>query len=165
MRCEGVGQEEVRCVHKGRRREGGGDGCEYGGMSGHAEMREARSRRVDEGVERMVGAEMRELGEVNVDELYKYFVDKVHTGQLAYIPYRAIRSQKNYPKWMTARLKHYIGRKRSIYKRLREGEEVLRPEYNELVRTVMKLTRKAKGNYELSVASHVKTDPKGFYQE
>ncbi len=63
---------------------------------------------------------------------------------------------------MTARLQHYIGRKRSTYKRLRAGKEVLRSQYNELVRTVRKLT---KGNYELSVASHVKTDPKGFYQE
>ncbi len=57
-----------------------------------------RSRQVDEGVERMVGDEMRGLGEVNVDEMYKYFVDKVHTGQLANIPYRTIRSQKNVPK-------------------------------------------------------------------
>ncbi len=117
------------------------EGAEYVGMSGHAEMREVRSRRVDEGGERMVGEEMRGLGEVNVDELFKYFVEKVHTGQLANIPYRAIRSQKNDPKWMTARLKHYIGRNRSI-KRLRAGEEVLRSQYNELVRTVKKLTSK-----------------------
>ncbi len=67
----------------------------YVGMSGHAEMREVRSRRVAEGVERMVGDEMRGLGEVNVDELYKYFVDKVHTGQSANISYRTIRSQQN----------------------------------------------------------------------
>ncbi len=79
---------------EGRRKEEGGDRCEYVGMSGHAEMREVRSRRVEEGVERMVGDEMRGLGEVNVDELYKYFLDKVHTVQLANIPYRAIRSQK-----------------------------------------------------------------------
>ncbi len=57
----------------------------------------------------MEGAKMRELGEVNVNDLYKYFVDKLHIGQLANIPYRAIRSQKNYPKWMTTRLKHYTG--------------------------------------------------------
>ncbi len=41
----------------------------------------------------MVGAEMRELGEVNVNELYKYFVDKVHTGQLAYEELRALGAQ------------------------------------------------------------------------
>ncbi len=81
----------------------------YVGMSGHAEMREVRSRRVDEGVERMVGDEMRGLDEVNVDKLYKYFIDKFHTCQLANILYRTIRSQKNNPKWMTTRLKHYIG--------------------------------------------------------
>ncbi len=53
-----------------------------------------RSRRVDEGVEMMEGAETRGLGEINVDELYKYFVDKLHTGQLGNITYRTIRSQK-----------------------------------------------------------------------
>ncbi len=42
--CEGVGQEEGRCVRKGRRREGGGDRYEYVGMSSHAEMGEVRSR-------------------------------------------------------------------------------------------------------------------------
>ncbi len=42
----------------------------------------------------MEGTEKRGLGEVNVDELCKYFVDKLHTGQLANIPYRAIRPQK-----------------------------------------------------------------------
>ncbi len=50
---------------------------------------------------------------------------------------------------MTAKLKHYLGRKRIIYKRLRAGEKVLRPQYHELVITVRRLTRKAKGNYEL----------------
>ncbi len=40
-----------------------------------------RSRRVDEGVEMMEGAETRGLGEVNVDELYKYFLDQLHIGQ------------------------------------------------------------------------------------
>ncbi len=31
----------------------------------------------------------------------KYFVDKLHSGQLGNIPYRRKRSQKNDPKWMT----------------------------------------------------------------
>ncbi len=106
VRCADVGQEEGRSDRKGRRRERGGDMCEYVGGPGHDEMEEVRSRRVDEGVERMEGTEMRRSGEVNVDELYKYFVDKLHAGHLANIPYRAIRSQKNDPKWMTARLKY-----------------------------------------------------------
>ncbi len=42
----------------------------------------------------MEGAKMRGLGEANVDESYKYFIDKVYTGQLANILQRAIRSQK-----------------------------------------------------------------------
>ena len=51
-----------------------------------------------------------------------------------------------------------------IYKRIKAGEEELRPQYNELVRTVKKLTRKAKSDYEVKVANHAKSDPKGFYQ-
>ncbi len=42
----------------------------------------------------MEGAKMRGLGEANVDESYKYFIDKLYTGQLANIPQRATRSQK-----------------------------------------------------------------------
>ncbi len=34
----------------------------------------------------MEGAKMRGLGEANVDESYKYFIDKLYTGQLANIP-------------------------------------------------------------------------------
>ncbi len=53
----------------------------YVGRSGHDEMGEVRSRPVDEGVEKMEGVEMRGLGEVNVDELHKYFLDQLHIGQ------------------------------------------------------------------------------------
>ena len=47
---------------------------------------------------------------------------------------------------------------------MKAGEEGLRHQYNELARTVRKLTRNAKNTYERKVASQVKTDPKGFYQ-
>ena len=109
-------------------------------------------------------AVMRNLREIRTDELYETFVDRIHTGQLANIPYRTIRSKKNDPKWMTGRLKHYIGVKRGIYNRVKAGEEELRPQYNELVRTVKRLTREAKNNYEVKIATHAKNDPKGFYQ-
>ncbi len=58
--------------------------------------------------------------------------------------------------------KKYIGRKRSIYRRLKAGEEVLRPEYNELARIVRRLTRKGKNNYKLEVANQAKTDHRGI---
>ncbi len=64
---------EVR-LRKGGGKRKGGDRREYVGMSGHAKMREVSWRRVDEGGARMVGDEMWGLGEVTVDELYKYFV-------------------------------------------------------------------------------------------
>ena len=49
-----------------------------------------------------------------VEEVYNYFVNRLHTGQAANIPYKAIRSQKNEPKWMKDRLKHYIRKKKYI---------------------------------------------------
>ncbi|MPC25684.1 hypothetical protein E2C01_018807 [Portunus trituberculatus] len=55
-------------------------------------------------------------------------------------------------------------KKEYIYKRLKAGDEALRPLYHELVRTVKRLTRKAKSEYELRVASQAKTDAKGFFQ-
>ncbi len=128
--------------------------------TGHGEMGEVRSRRMKDGAEIMEGVGMRTLGEVNADELYKYLAYRLHTGKMVNIPYRTVISQRNYPKWITGRLKHYTGLKRSIYKRLKAEEEDLRPQYNELVRRVRKLTKKAKNNYKLQT----KTDPKGFYQ-
>ena len=53
------------------------------------------------------------------DNEINYLVNKIHAGQLANIPCRAIRSDNNDPKWMTARLKHYIGLKRRIYKKIK----------------------------------------------
>ena len=103
--------------------------------------------------------------EHEVEKMYNCFVDNLHAGQLANIRYRAIRTDRNDPKWMTARLKHYIRLKQGIYKKVNALEEGLRPQYNELVRPVRKLTNSAKNTYELKVAaSQAKTDPKGFYQ-
>lgn len=48
--------------------------------SGHAEVQS----------ERMEGPVTGRLEKIN-DELYNCFVDRLHTGQLASIPYRAIR--------------------------------------------------------------------------
>lgn len=70
----------------------------------------------------------------------------------------------NYPKWLTASLKHYVGLKKGIYVRVKAGEEVLRPQHNELARTVRKLTKNAKNTHKLKVASQAKTDLKGFYK-
>ena len=47
------------------------------------------------------------------------------TCRSANIPCRAIRSGNNDPKWMTARLKHYIGLKRGIYMKVKAGDENL----------------------------------------
>ena len=102
------------------------------------------------------------MGE-QINMLYNYFVNKIQAGQLANIPCRAIRSDNNDPKWMTARLKHYIGLKRGIYKKVKAGDDSLRPRYIELARTVRKLTKNAKNAYELKVANQAKTDTKGFY--
>ena len=48
--------------------------------------------------------------------------------------------------------------------RSKTGEETVRQQYNELVRTVKRLTKRAKDSYEFKVASKAKTYPKGFYQ-
>lgn len=79
-----------------------------------------------------------------VNELYNYSVDKLHAGQLSNIPYRTITIGMNYPKWLTARLKHYVGLKKGIYVRVKAGEEASRPQHNELARTVRKLTKMLK---------------------
>ena len=150
QRTEGheEGSEVVRQV------EGKVPGGISGGVRGGVEVRSQGTG----------GAEMGGLGESRADEMYNCFVDKLNAGQLANIPNRTIRTDTNDPKWMTERLKHYIGLKRGIYKKVKAGEEALRSQYNELARTVKRLTRKAKITYEMRVASQAKTNPKGFYQ-
>ena len=85
-------------------------------------------------------------------------------GQERHIPHREIRSGKIDPKWMTGRLKGLIGIKRGVYKRIRDGEVELRDRYTLLARTIKKDIRKAKRDYEIRVATNVKSNPKGFFQ-
>ena len=67
-----------------------------------------------------------------------YFVDRFHAGQAAFITSlikHLDHRRMNLNRWQT-RLKQYIGQKNYIqYRRLRTGEEALRPQYNELVRS------------------------------
>ena len=135
--------------------------CEGEGViSGEIRMGQSEWRESGDQVE-----EVRSEGtEHEVEGIYNCFVNNLYAGQIANIPYRAIRTDRNDPKWMNARLKHCIGLKRGIYKKVKAGDDSLRPRYNELARTVRKLTKNAKNTYELKVASQAKTDPKGFYQ-
>ena len=101
----------------------------------------------------------------SVEEDYGNFIQILSSGQNRYIPNRKIRpSFNNNPRWMTTRLKHLIGVKREVYKKMRNGEVELRNRYNTLARLVKSLTRKAKRQYELKVATNVKSNPKGFFQ-
>ena len=99
-----------------------------------------------------------------VNESYLAFVHQLIRGQEQHIPYRKVRSSRNDPRWMTYRIKHLIGLKRGLYKRIRDGEETLRCRYNELARTIKKTIRGAKRDYEIRVANNAKQDPKGFFQ-
>ena len=49
-----------------------------------------------------------------------------------------------------------------MYQRLKAGEDDLRPQYNELARTVKRLMRKAKGNYEIKVRQ--RRIPRNFFR-
>ena len=47
-----------------------------------------------------------EVSEVKAEEAYTFFIDNLIAGQKLNIPYRAIRSRRNDPKWMTNKLKY-----------------------------------------------------------
>ncbi len=64
---------------------------------------------------------------------------------------------------MTRRLRHEIGLKKGIYRKIKNGETNLRDRYVQLSRSV-KNTRLVKRNYEIKVANQAKNDPKGFFQ-
>ncbi len=98
----------------------------------------------------------------SVEMNYNTLVQAISEGQQQHIPYRPIRKDNSDPKWMTRGLKHEIGLKRSLFKRIKNGETHLRTQYNELVRTVKRNTRMAKRNYKIKVARDAKSNPKEF---
>ena len=81
-----------------------------------------------------------------VERTYNNLVNAIGEGQQQHIPYRSLRKDNSEPKWMTRRLKHEIGLKRRLYKRIKNGDTHLRAQYNELVRAVKRNTRVAKRN-------------------
>ncbi len=99
----------------------------------------------------------------HVDTTYNNLVKAIVKGQKQHIPYRTIRSNLD-PKWMTRRLKHEIGLKRGIYKRIKNSETYFRNSYAELLRSVKRNSRSAKRKYEIRGAREAKKDPKGFFQ-
>ena len=54
------------------------------------------------------------VSEVKAEEAYTFFLDNLIADQKQNIPYRAMRSRKNYPKRMTSKLMHIIRLKRNI---------------------------------------------------
>lgn len=98
-----------------------------------------------------------------VEKICNYFMGRLHRGQEANVLYKTMRLQNDKPKFMTDRLRRRIGQIISIYRRL-NVEEDFRPQYNKLARTVKRLTRKAKNNYDIKVVSETKMDPKGLFR-
>ena len=93
------------------------------------------------------------ISEVKAEEAYIIFLDNLIAGQKLNIPYRAIRSRRNDPKWMTNKLKYIIGLKRNKYKKVKAGQDNYREQYIELSRSFKKLTHIAKRQYEIKIAS------------
>lgn len=68
----------------------------------------------------------------SAERVYTNLVNKLLVSQKQYLSYRTIRAHNNESKWMTARVKHYIGLKINIYKKLEVSDD------NALARTVKK---------------------------
>ena len=63
------------------------------------------------------------VSEIRAEEAYTFFLDNLIARQKQNILYRAIRSCKRDPKWMTNKLKFIIRLKRNIYKKVKAGQE------------------------------------------
>ena len=122
---------------------------------------------INSGIDSMIsvsGDNNHQEEEITIEEEYERIIEQLITGQMINIPYKEIRTKNNDPKWMTDKIKHYIGIKKGIYRKIKNGEDHLRQRYNELARDVKKLVRVARRNYEIKVANRAKEDPKSFYQ-
>ena len=101
---------------------------------------------------------------LNMDGEYENFVTTLKNIQKEFIPSKRFRTNYSDPRWMNNRVKHLIGVKKGIYRRIKRGEEHLRQRYIELTREVRKKVREAKRSYEERIARQAKDNPKQFYQ-
>ena len=89
------------------------EGISWSPLEGKGEVR-SDSEGEDAGEGRLDQVFTREgISEVKAEEAYTFFLDNLIVGQKLNIPYRAIRSRRNDPKWMTNKLKYIIGLKRN----------------------------------------------------
>ncbi len=66
----------------------------------------------------------------NVESTFNNLVKAIGEGQEYHSPCRPLRKENRDPKWMTHGLKHEIGPKRRLYKRIENGENHPRKRYN-----------------------------------
>ena len=94
---------------------------------------------------------------------YAELVEKIRVAQDTFIPKKALRSNNSQPKWFTNKIKHLLGTKNGLYKKLKRGEVLVRDRLSSVKRELKKEIRKAKREYEMKIAREAKTNPKGFF--
>ena len=86
------------------------------------------------GAENEGSSQVLEPGEsvvVEFDYVYENFISTLKDIQGEFIPTKIRKSENNDPNWMNNSLKHLIGKKKGIYRKLRRGEEHLRQSFLE----------------------------------
>ena len=110
------------------------------------------------------------MGNINWDELFKGASLEEKWNRLRnildivtreHVPKVKSNRKKGKP-WVTNNLRREMGRKKKLYKRMKVNPS-LEEEFKVLEREVKQRVRRAKGEYELSLAQKTKTDPKLFF--
>ncbi|XP_069941667.1 uncharacterized protein [Cherax quadricarinatus] len=95
---------------------------------------------------------------------YDCFLNNVHSAQSIYIPQREIRSNNNDPKWVNRRLKHLLGEKRGIYRRIRRGEVNLTDQYVQLKREVKRRLERLNVTMKLELLMNQRLIQRGSFK-
>ena len=79
------------------------------------------------------------------------------------VPYKTV-GEKRKPLWMTRRAQRLVAKKKKIWRRYRQtGRRELLERFNEVNRETKEVIKRAKEEFEHSMAMNIKQDPKTFY--
>ena len=104
-----------------------------------------------------------EFQDKDVDGMWDFFVKKLISYRDKYVPI-AKPNKRQFPKWMTKKIKCSIKRRNRAWSNYEERPEYQRlQKYRKLRNKVNKAIKAAKRNFEETLADKIKVEPKAFY--
>ena len=103
-------------------------------------------------------------GEDHVEEMWRKIKEIVVMAERESVPLKKLRKGKvRFPIPLDHQTRTMIKRKKRLWRRVMQGEENAKPEFNRLRNKVRRATRRKKRDLEKEIANQVKSNPKRFW--